>query len=338
MWSKVQAQEKFRQSRGTIRLLVVRPPSTAVRSSSCSSFQRKDEYEQDLDLLLEQKLRSLDSGNSSLESGDRSYDSDKKLEISDRSFDSEKSKNRLSSTSSKDSGHKSDSIDRSTTNSSKSDSSQLSELSDPLNQSFLGLKHSQSMFSIDDDFIFVNSKKNFDLNRNSIAKPSFSTEMNRKGKIDPIYEMIPEQSETDETYCLPLDNVNKSNKNSLISNKNTKNGLMMNKNCSPEHTAGKTRSKSSDKIRDILRPKPGDKPIPRSVSLNKYENRFNADQQQQQEQMKQEQEVKKQEEIENWIKSYCRKSSEARYCTFHIKRSVRKNERGYRLTSNRIRW
>ena len=47
------------------------------------------------------------------------------------------------------------------------------------------------------------------------------------------------------------------------------------------------------------------RPMPRSVSLNKYENRFIVDQQQL--------ELKKQEEIENWIKSYCRKSSEARY-------------------------
>ena len=248
MWSKVLAQEMFRQSRGTIRLLVVRPPSTAVRSSSCSSFQKegtKDEYEQD----LEQKLRILDSGNSSLESGDRSFDSEKKPEESDRSFDSDKSKNRLSSTSSKDSGHKSDSIDRSTTNSSKSESSQLSERSDSLNQSFQGLKHSQSMFSIDDDFIFVNSKKNIDYNRNSISKPSFTTDLCRKGRIDPIYEMIPEHSETDEMYCVPVDNVNMCNTN--------KNNKIINKNSSPEHTPGKTRSKSSDKIRYMLRPKPG---------------------------------------------------------------------------------
>ena len=293
----------------------------------------------ELDSLLEQKLRGLDSGNSSLESGDRSFDSaDQHHRKVGSSFESSpppsdnKSKNRLSSTSSKDSGHKSDSIDRSTTNSSKSDSSQLSLKSEPATHSTAAgspkpnskpttansdlpprLRQSQSMFSIDEDFVFVNSKQgggSVDFNRNSTSiKPAAvavnstvdpSSKPSRR-LIDPIYEMIAE-SESDDMYCLPADNLDTNDvgvtnhTNSMAVHKkrltnakpvvnSTKpvfpktnpammsstnpgvphhkpvmpgtNPVMSRPVSSPEHRNGKTRSKSSDKIKDLIRNKTG---------------------------------------------------------------------------------
>ena len=201
----------------------------------------------------------------------------------------DKAKHRLSSTSTQDSGHKSDSIDRSTTNSSRSDSSHRSDeavtsqsglthsscvLSHStsglthntyaLSHSMSGLTHSTSMFSIDDDFVFINSKqRNIDYNRNFV-KPVVISEVpsGRKCRIDPIYEMIPEQSESDEMYCLPLDNVRQQSPapaktcSKPVSSPVVVEGSAA-KPVSPAHKPGKTRSKSSDKIRDLIRPRSG---------------------------------------------------------------------------------
>ena len=78
------------------------------------------------------------------------------------------------------------------------------------------LRPSLSLYSIDDDFVFINSRKAGlqDYNRNSVQiKPDLSFRSDQttcfrsvqsRGRIDPIYEIIAEQSETDDMYCLPI--------------------------------------------------------------------------------------------------------------------------------------
>jgi len=170
-------------------------------------------------------------------------------EVTTRSRDEERarevSKNRLSSTSSKDSGHNSGTIDRSTTASSNSASSKTSEeeegkkrrmeeeeegrrrrsegeeKSEPpstVNKSPTHHLKSDLLYSTDSEFYYVDGKleqisdfyrelKHRGLpDQNHIAN-NVANNMDSMNNfiIDPIYEMIPEGSEAEEVYCLPQD-------------------------------------------------------------------------------------------------------------------------------------
>ena len=136
---------------------------------------------------------------------------------------------RLSSTSSKDSGHNSGTIDRSTTASSNSASSKGSEeerrrseeeeshKSDPLPKSCRSPARnvkSDLAYSTDSEFYYVDGTpeqiSDFyrELKDRGVEENHLShfSHINSTGNyIDPIYEMIPEGSEVDELYCLPQD-------------------------------------------------------------------------------------------------------------------------------------
>ena len=213
--------------------------------------------------------RSRDSGNMSIDSDDKSF---------------EIQRNRLSSSSSsKDGsgggggGHRSDSIDRSTTNSSKSEASShdgSTTRSDPGKPEFgiavgsSDMKKSQSLFSIDSDFMFVSTKHNdpqtimirpgghnqpmlirkdclvnhININNNNHHSMGVGGSGNSVTIIDPIYEIIHEHSEPEaDMYCLPVDSVTSS-----AAAKSVLSGKMV---ASPEHVAKKTRSRSSDQVK-----------------------------------------------------------------------------------------
>merc|ERR1711892_1398852 len=108
--SKQKAQEMFIAITGDISLLVVRPPNNGV----C--------FEEDLDNLLDVS-EHIGSKSLSEECAEHNLRGDFNEMLKHKQI---LSKNRLSSASSKDSGHNSDTIDRSTTNSSSSASSKLS--------------------------------------------------------------------------------------------------------------------------------------------------------------------------------------------------------------------
>ena len=149
---------------------------------------------------------------------------------------------RLSSTSSKDSGHNSGTIDRSTTASSNSASSKTSEESEELLKkrskceeeekseapsSSLSvtkspthlLPKSDLLYSTDSEFYYVDGKleqisdfyrelkhRGVSDQHNHITN-NIANNMDSMNNfiIDPIYEMIPEGSEAEELYCLPQD-------------------------------------------------------------------------------------------------------------------------------------
>jgi len=208
--TKQKAQEMFITIKGDISLLVVRPPANG------------DCYEDDLDDLLD---LSEHIGEKFFSEGLREQinKSDASKGLSCKQI---ASKNRLSSTSSKDSGHNSGTIDRSTTNSSNSASSKLSSKSvddmlskakddhDELlhnSKSSIPSYTKGSLYSTDSEFYYVDGKLK------DISE--FYKEMKFRGVrsfdhvspdiqnnyIDPIYEMIPEMSENDDFYCLPQD-------------------------------------------------------------------------------------------------------------------------------------
>merc|ERR1712106_867197 len=111
--SKQKAQEMFIAITGDISLLVVRPPNNG------------DCYEEDMDNLLDVSQHFAGKSQSE-ECAEHNLRGDLNEMLNCKQI---LSKNRLSSTSSKDSGHNSDTIDRSTTNSSNSASSKLSSKS-----------------------------------------------------------------------------------------------------------------------------------------------------------------------------------------------------------------
>merc|ERR1711892_1140793 len=111
--SKQKAQEMFIAITGDISLLVVRPPN----NGNC--------YEEDLDNLLDVSEHFAGKSQSE-ECAEHNLRGDLNEMLNCKQI---LSKNRLSSTSSKDSGHNSDTIDRSTTNSSNSASSKMSSKS-----------------------------------------------------------------------------------------------------------------------------------------------------------------------------------------------------------------
>jgi hypothetical protein len=313
MWTKSQAQAKFLTAAATMRFLIARPPSrlpgdsyygdsaAALRRGSATGIL--DEEDED-DVLGTHKTppsplllvgessgdrlpltenggidggcggsspRSRDSGNMSIDSDDKSF---------------EIQRNRLSSSSSSKDGsgggggggsHRSgDSIDRSTTNSSKSEASSHDgtftriepENNYPAVSVSFGsadLKKSQSLFSIDSDFMFVSTKQQPDRNneeddrqttimirgnnqpmivrKDCLNSINNNINANSGSMIDPIYEIIHEQSEPEaDMYCLPVD--------SVMTSSSAKPVLpAAAKMASPEHVAKKTRSRSSDQVK-----------------------------------------------------------------------------------------
>jgi len=208
--TKQKAQEMFIAIKGDISLLVVRPPAHG------------DCYEEDLDNLLDVSEHISDKFISE-EYAEHILRGDLNDIISRKRI---LSKNRLSSTSSKDSGHNSGTIDRSTTNSSNSASSKVSsksvddmfskakddhDVSFPSSKSNMLGESKASIYSTDSEFYYVDGKLK------DISE--FYKEMKFRGVrsgdhlfpdiqnnyIDPIYEMIPEMSESDDMYCVPHD-------------------------------------------------------------------------------------------------------------------------------------
>merc|ERR1719431_1793210 len=155
--TKQKAQEMFVTIKGDISLLVVRPPANG------------DCYEEDLDNLLDvsdnigDKLLSDDYPENVLR-GDLNEILSRKQILST---------NRLSSASSKDSGHNSGTIDRSTTNSSNSASSKMSsksvddmfsktkddhDIDFPRSKTNTFGESKGSMYSTDSEFYYVDGK------------------------------------------------------------------------------------------------------------------------------------------------------------------------------------
>jgi hypothetical protein len=310
MWTKAQAQAKFLAAAATIRFLIARPPcrpagghyyiSAAERGATADRIaeeegQRRISDEDRLALPLISSSSSSETSPRSRDSGNMSIDSDKSFEGM---------RNRLSSSSSsKDSGHRSSggagSIDRSTTNSSKSEASSLegSVQSDPGRQQqqqqqqkidgIAGdLKKSQSLFSIDSDFMFVSTKNDQPENDRSmlsirpgnhqnplIFRKDYINNNNNNNHhqligdnrnnplmttiIDPIYEMISEQSEPEaDMYCLPVDSMRPSAVAAMTSSAGKpvfNNSKMAAAAGSPEHVGKKTRSRSSDQVKMLAK-------------------------------------------------------------------------------------
>jgi hypothetical protein len=321
MWTKAQAQAKFLAAAFTIRFLIARPPcrpasghyyitaaergtATADRcgiaeeEEAVAEGQRRMSDEDRLALPLITSRSSSETSPRSRDSGNMSIDSDKSFEGT---------RNRLSSSSSsKDSGHRSSggagSIDRSTTNSSKSEASSLegSVQSDPGRQQqqqqqqqkidgIAGdLKKSQSLFSIDSDFMFVSTKNDQPDDRSVLSirpgnhhnplifrKDYINNNNNNNNNhhqligdnrnhplmtiIDPIYEMISEQSEPEaDMYCLPVDSMRPSAGAAMTSSsgKPVFNNSKMAAAAaagSPEHVGKKTRSRSSDQVKMLAK-------------------------------------------------------------------------------------
>jgi len=208
--TKQKAQEMFIAITGDVSLLVVRPPT------------RGDCYEEDLDNLLDVSQHFGDKSLSEeyaehIIRGDLSEILSRKQVLS---------KNRLSSASSKDSGHNSGTIDRSTTNSSNSASSKMSSKSmddmiskakDDHNVSFPSSKSNMlgdskgSIYSTDSEFYYVDGKlkdiSEFykEIKCRGVRSSNHLVTDVQNNYIDPIYEMIPEMSESDDMYCIPQD-------------------------------------------------------------------------------------------------------------------------------------
>ena len=208
--TKQKAQEMFISIQGDISLLVVRPPANG------------DCYEEDLDNLLDVSEHIGDKFISE-EYAEHILRGDLNDIISRKRI---LSKNRLSSTSSKDSGHNSGTIDRSTTNSSNSASSKissksvddmLSKVKDDHDVNFPSKKSNMlgdskgSIYSTDSEFYYVDGKLK-DISefykemkfRGVRSSDHLVTDI-QNNYIDPIYEMIPEMSESDDMYCIPQD-------------------------------------------------------------------------------------------------------------------------------------
>jgi hypothetical protein len=323
MWTKAQAQAKFLAAAATIRFLIARPPCRPASghyyitaAERCATADRIAEEEE---AVVEGQRRISDedrlalpliTSSSSSETSPRSRDSGNMSIDSDKSF--EGTRNRLSSSSSsKDSGHRSSggagSIDRSTTNSSKSEASSLegSVQSDPGRQQqqqqqqkidgIAGdLKKSQSLFSIDSDFMFVSTKNDQPENDRSmlsirpgnhhnplIFRKDYINNNNNNNNnhhqligdnrnnplmttiIDPIYEMISEQSEAEaDMYCLPVDSMRPSAVAATAVGVTSSSGKPVFNNskmaaaaaaASPEHVGKKTRSRSSDQVKMLAK-------------------------------------------------------------------------------------
>jgi hypothetical protein len=330
MWTKSQAQAKFLTAAATIRFLIARPPSRppsghyivteqdetmttvaatrkGISHSPGDGVNEEDGISSYAPLVSggggdqnglddHRRLLLMASTNSNSETSPRSRDSGNMSIDSETDKSFEVTRNRLSSSSSsKDSGHRSSgdgSIDRSTTNSSKSDASSShdgSTVSDPGKQKHPAvgsmvmmagdLKKSQSLFSIDSDFLFVSAKSMpvDDRQRMSIRPSSSSNHpmivrkdclnnINNNNNhlyqqqlngttmpaiIDPIYEIIHEQSEPEaDMYCLPVDSMPA--KPSVLPAK------MAVGNSSPEHVGKKTRSRSSDQVKMLAKSTSGE--------------------------------------------------------------------------------
>jgi len=203
--SKSRAQELFRSMRGDVSLLVVRPPQDAGPG-----------YEDDLDNLL---------------------DLSQSLHTQGDDYKAILNKNRLSSTSSKDSGHNSGSIDRTSTGSSQSSSSRedanfkskedlypaAKEIQQPpirVSPSLIksapikNISTGDCIYSTDSEFYYVDGKlKEIDDFYREVKNAERLKENNKVNSsvahppvvIDPVYEIIPECSDADELYCLPQD-------------------------------------------------------------------------------------------------------------------------------------
>ena len=156
----------------------------------------------------------------------------------------QRDKNRLSSSSSKDSGHNSGSMDRTSTGSSQSSQSQSDGRAENISvlQPPAFARPSECLYSTDSDFYYVDGKlkeindfyrevKNAErLGVNGVGGVGEPPSHGQGVVIDPVYEIIPECSDGDEMYCLPQD-----------SRLNSK----------PE--SGKLRNKSQEKIKSICR-------------------------------------------------------------------------------------
>jgi hypothetical protein len=322
MWTKAQAQAKFLAAASTIRFLIARPPCRpasghyyitaaergAATADHCGFAEEDEAVEGQRRMSDEDRLAlPLITSRSSSETSPRSRDSGNMSIDSDKSF--EGTRNRLSSSSSsKDSGHRSSggagSIDRSTTNSSKSEASSLegSVQSDPGHQQqqqhqqqqkidgIAGdLKKSQSLFSIDSDFMFVSTKNDQPDDRSMLSirpgnhhnplvfRKDYINNNNNNNHhqligdnrnnplmtiIDPIYEMISEQSEPEaDMYCLPVDSMRPSAVAATAVGVTSSSGKPVFNNskmaaaaaASPEHVGKKTRSRSSDQVKMLAK-------------------------------------------------------------------------------------
>eukprot|EP00090_Calanus_glacialis_P000236 TRINITY_DN10158_c0_g1_i1.p1 TRINITY_DN10158_c0_g1~~TRINITY_DN10158_c0_g1_i1.p1 ORF type:complete len:718 (-),score=134.38 TRINITY_DN10158_c0_g1_i1:87-2240(-) len=208
--TKQKAQEMFIAIKGDISLLVVRPPANG------------DCYEEDLDNLLDVSEHIGDKFLSE-EYAEHILRGDLNELLSRKRI---LSKNRLSSTSSKDSGHNSGTIDRSTTNSSNSASSKISSKSvddmfskakDDHDVNFPSRKSNMlgdskgSIYSTDSEFYYVDGKlkdiSEFykEMKSRGVRSSDHLVTDIQNNYIDPIYEMIPEMSESDDMYCIPQD-------------------------------------------------------------------------------------------------------------------------------------
>ena len=154
------------------------------------------------------------------------------MQAGEEEYKAQLTKNRLSSTSSKDSGHTSGSMDRTSTGSSQSSQSSARDGKEedlaprpPLHTfSKSNQKPSDCMYSTDSEFYYVDGKlQEIDDFYREVKNAERLIEPGRENVsvvIDPVYEIIPEVSDGDELYCLPHDSKPSSKQeNSKLRNK-----------------------------------------------------------------------------------------------------------------------
>jgi hypothetical protein len=151
------------------------------------------------------------------------------------------------------------------------------------------LKKSQSLFSIDSDFMFVSTKNDQPDDRSMLSirpgnhhnplifRKDYIKNNNNNNHhqligdnrnnplmtiIDPIYEMISEQSEPEaDMYCLPVDSMRPSAVAATAVGVTSSSGKPVFNNskmaaaaaASPEHVGKKTRSRSSDQVKMLAK-------------------------------------------------------------------------------------
>ncbi|XP_059091510.1 E3 ubiquitin-protein ligase PDZRN3-like isoform X3 [Tigriopus californicus] len=333
--TKVQAQEIFLHSQGDISLLVARPP---IHYQAGSSSANGDDFVfNDENLNEEENGRNVDSLTTnprvSTESGDNSLLHLKNNEEYITSLSSNGStsyhpgdthlKVRQGSSSSRDSGHAdlNTSKSSSSTSSSRTGDSAMSPSKDAvISKSAQGRNPEDSLedeneevMNIDKELYYVD-KKLKDIRLDCEAMTA-----NNNGRIylqqqhsfhhleslnEPIYETIPEMSENEEVYCLPVDSLKKmqsSPKRASFNINNSQHHQLKAKHLPLNHPQQKSRSrsKSSDsKYQGVNR-------LIRSTSLNKYDKNKNPTENGFEGEREDGNRSAKIKEVEQWLKSTC---------------------------------
>ena len=309
--TKVQAQDIFLRSSGDIAFLVARPPFHYAHRKE-SEVDEEEEETAETETAREPPPLSGDKivGNrSSTESADSVLNMKKNFARGEEYITSQSSngsdgkttqrKSRKGSASSADSGHRTSQEELlNTSKSSKSNSSADSGSGSllgggnnvrvrrlPISKSAAALSVTNNgaedlgEMNIDKELYYVDKKlKDIHLDCEAIsAKQNAAVATATAPTTEPIYETIPEMSENDEVYCLPVDHVPK------------------NKSGSPNKSRSRPALKQPQGLGSFF----GMNRLIRSTSLNKYDKNRNVDDHDDA------QRSEKIKEVEQWLKSSC---------------------------------